>query len=128
MAGDIGAVRVGPVERLPSLSAGKVFGMADAPPPSFNLDEAVDWRLVAEAKEAACTVALWAFREREKLPPSLWTWWRRRYLERVYNEQLAEYDRLDAALVAAIEAPPGEIHEPPAIEDTPAPLGWQERG
>ena len=115
MAGDTGAVRVGPVERLPSLSGGKVLGMADAPPPDLDLDEAVDWTFVAEAREAACVVALWAFREREKLVPSLWTWARRRYLQRVYDEQTAEYDRLDAAIVAAREAAPGEVHEPPAV-------------
>lgn len=79
----------------------------------YVTDVFTDWRLVAEARDEAATVAVWAHTERERLRPSLWTWARRRFLERVFRDKLAEADRLKVALEQAERRKAWEPPEPP---------------
>ena len=73
-----------------------------------DVPEGKDAALAQSLREEATTVALWALLERERLAPSLRTWARRRFLRRVFRDNVAEVDRLTDLLAPDQKGPTDE--------------------
>lgn len=73
------------------------------------------------AIEEASAVAVWAVVERDRIRPTLWTWARRRFLDRVFKAKCVEVDRLKTAIEDEERRQRGE---PPAPTDPGKPTRW----